>query len=308
VFAQLQEDPGYRGKELVVVEVAQGGYKQPQSLLALAYLLFLGGKLDVLLLIDGFNEVVLPPVDNVPHGVFPFFPRNWAYRVADLNLATETRALVGELAFLARRRATHARLLLESPLRHSRTVLLLWLLSDRWLAAQLSDRRMELQSRPVRDRLEYLVTGPRWPISDEATLRRDLVAAWKEGSLQMRALCESHGIRFYHFLQPNQHVPGSKPMSAEERAVAVRPDHPYVRYAEAGYPLLRAAGEELRASGVRFHDLTGVFSGVREPLYVDDCCHFGERGNELLAGAIAEAIREDSREGSDPPRPPTGPR
>jgi hypothetical protein len=87
-FAQLGDLPEFRGKRLVVATLAQDGYKQPQSLFALSYFLSLGGKLDALLLIDGFNEVVLGPVENVPQGVFPFFPRAWAQRVADLNLAT----------------------------------------------------------------------------------------------------------------------------------------------------------------------------------------------------------------------------
>jgi hypothetical protein len=305
VFAQLGDLPEFRDKRLVVATLAQDGYKQPQSLFALAYFLSLGGKLDALLLIDGFNEVVLGPVENVPHGVFPFFPRGWAQRVADLNLATEMRALIGEVAFLARRRATHARAILESPLRHSRTVLLAWLASDRWLAAQLSQRRMELQGGPALEQLEYLATGPRWVAPDDASLHRDLVSVWKESSFQMRALCESYGIRFYHFLQPNQHVPGSKPMSSEERAVGVPLGHPYIRHVEVGYPLLREAGADLRASGVQFHDLTDVFSTVTEPVYVD-CCHFFERGNELLAEAIAEAIREDSEQ-SRAAGAPTGP-
>jgi hypothetical protein len=296
VFSQVQALPGFRGRQLVVVTLAAPGYKQPQSLIALAYLLALGGKLDVVLLIDGFNDVVLAPVENVPHQVFPFFPRSWGYRVADLNLATETRALIGQIAWIAGVRAGRAKALLGSPLRRSRTVWLAWFALDRWLASELAERRMALQSEPVREQLDYVATGPRWFTPNEASLYRDLVSTWQESSFQMRALCEAYGVRFYHFLQPNQHLPGSKPMGRDERAVAVTPGHPYIRHVEEAYPLLREAGEDLRRRGVRFHDLTQIFSNVSEPVYRDDCCHLGVRGNELLARAIAGAMLQDAGE------------
>jgi len=109
----------------------------------------------------------------------------------------------------------------------------------------------------------------------------------------MHALCEANGIRFFHFLQPNQYVAGSKPMEAGERMRAVNPANPYAHFASVGYPLLRGAGSELRSAGVNFHDLTLVFENVREPVYIDDCCHVGPRGDELIADAMAAAILGD---------------
>jgi hypothetical protein len=29
---------------------------------------------------------------------------------------------------------------------------------------------------------------------------------------------------------------------------------------------------------------------VQEPVYVDDCCHLNERGNQLLGAAVGRAI------------------
>jgi hypothetical protein len=37
----------------------------------------------------------------------------------------------------------------------------------------------------------------------------------------MRALCRGNGIPFFVFLQPNQYLPGRKPMGREEQAVAI---------------------------------------------------------------------------------------
>jgi len=144
VFDVLRALPEFQGKRLLAVNAAQDGYKQPQSLLALSYLLSLGAQFDVVILIDGFNEVALPPVNNASRGVFPFFPTNWWLRVARLEGAPRTRARIGEISYLGRLREEWAEWLRASPLRHSSTAFLAWVLWDRRLAARLSMARMEL--------------------------------------------------------------------------------------------------------------------------------------------------------------------
>ncbi len=54
--------------------------------------------------------------------------------------------------------------------------------------------------------------------------------------------------------------------------------------------MLRERGADLGAPGVRFRDLTMIFQPYDEPIYTDDCCHFGRRGNEIVARAIAQEI------------------
>jgi hypothetical protein len=98
------------------------------------------------------------------------------------------------------------------------------------------------------------------------------------------------GIEYYDFLQPNQYLPGSKPMSELERSLTVEPTYPAKTAVETGYPMLITAGRELAAQGVRFHDLTGIFAQITQPTYRDNCCHLNPTGNELLAVAMAKAI------------------
>jgi hypothetical protein len=74
----LKSEPSLAGKKLNVVVVALGGFKQPQQLIALSYLLALSAHYDVVINLDGFNEVALPYGDNLPFGVFPTFPRHWS--------------------------------------------------------------------------------------------------------------------------------------------------------------------------------------------------------------------------------------
>ena len=77
----LQENPEFAGKDLVFVNLAVSGYKQPQQLMTLNYMLVLGGQFDFIINIDGFNDVVLYEAENAARHVFPAFPRSWHVRV-----------------------------------------------------------------------------------------------------------------------------------------------------------------------------------------------------------------------------------
>ena len=105
---ELAKDTRFAHKELVFVNLALGGYKQPQQLMTLAYLLSLGAEFDLILNIDGFNEVALDEFENGAEKLFPAFPRGWRTRIAvsDTNLGLSRSKLLlldAERAGLARR-------------------------------------------------------------------------------------------------------------------------------------------------------------------------------------------------------------
>jgi hypothetical protein len=62
---------------------------------------------------------------------------------------------------------------------------------------------------------------------------------------------------------------------------------------EKGYPLLVKAGRELAAGGVKFYDARKVFAGIEEPRFIDQCCHFNQQGNRILAAWMAARIVQD---------------
>ncbi|MFP6606164.1 MAG: hypothetical protein VCC19_06285, partial [Myxococcota bacterium] len=92
--------PAFPGKRIEFVGLTLGGYKQPQQLMALAWMLSLGAHFDVVVNLDGFNEVVLPYAENDPLGIHPAYPRSWhLYQSGALDVAwtayvAETRGLL----------------------------------------------------------------------------------------------------------------------------------------------------------------------------------------------------------------------
>ena len=285
--AELQKHPSLRDRKIEYVRLALGGYKQPQQLLTLAYLLSLGAQFDLVVNIDGFNEIALAPLENVPAGVFPYFPRAWHF-IAGNALTRRQQILVGRSAAKTEDRRTLASGIRASGLRWSVTVQLAWRLRDRALAAEVNEIERALREADVGD--SFVATGPGVE-HDAANLHIHLAAHWRRSSVQLHRLCQENGIRYLHFLQPNQYVATSKPIGEVERRQAVDAESPYAVQVQAGYPRLLAEGRRLRATGVDFHDLTGIFRDHEEALYVDTCCHFNTRGQELLAQAIGAAVR-----------------
>ena len=137
----------------------------------------------------------------------------------------------------------------------------------------------------------YVAAGPPYEYASD-NLYRDLADGWARSSLQMHQVCEANGIEYFHFLQPNQYVPGSKPLHAEEKRLAWSENSLYRKAVERGYPLLIAKGRELRERGVAYTDLSPIFRDNDSFLYLDICCHLNIVGNQLLGERIGQVISQ----------------
>ena len=147
--------------------------------------------------------------------------------------------------------------------------------------------------------------GPRgWLTTEDAALGA-AARVWYRGSVALARLAKLAGADYYHFLQPNQYLPESKPLSPAELQSAYKPDGYFGAFIPQGYPLLTAFDRDLQKQGVNYFDLTGIFVARPETLYIDECCHLNDRGNELLAAEMVRrmepALRRLGQE--NPPQP-----
>jgi hypothetical protein len=282
-------------KKFIFISLALGGYKQPQQFFTLAYFLSLGSEFDLAINIDGFNDVILPVENNIPVNVFPYYPRSWSMRLP----SPQSELIRGEVAYLNQKRQEWRDRYLSTPLSRSRTVTLLWALYDRNLAEKVINRQ-QIVARIVPQTFmsgsTFVLNGPKFKYQDDAAMWTDLSDFWARGSRQMQLLAKANGIKYFHFLQPNQYLPGTKPMDETERArVLTSPN--YAKWVPVGYAYLKQAGQQLKEQGINFHDLTNIFATVNYPLYVDDCCHVSDRGSEILGQEIGKLMVEDLKAG-----------
>lgn len=288
----LRSLPGLGDKHMVIHTIALGGFKQPQQLMALNWFLSLGAGFDLVINLDGFNEAALPPAENVSAGTHPFFPRVWHNRVrVTRNVAL--LGIYGRIEHAKDTRARRAKRLNESPWRYSVLRNLVWKARDVRMASRIAEYEAQARSyRTANTHVRGLVaTGPPYDAGSGNAMFEDIAAQWARSSRQMHAVSDAHGIRYFHFLQPNQYHAGSKPLSEQERREAYIEGHPYRPGVLRAYPLLVRQGTELVRDGINFVDLSSVFAGNEQTLYVDACCHLGPEGYEIVIDAMVEAMR-----------------
>ncbi len=284
----LMEHPLFSNKDIVFIRLALGGYKQPQQVLLLSYLLTLGAEFDIIINIDGFNEVALPPSENLPKNVNPFYPRNWYMRVSDV-LEGEMRYTVERIHSLRKRRRLIAGIFNSFPLRYSISLNLVWSYINRMSTREIYENQLIL-SEYTAEESTYMITGPSFQYTDNNDLYSRLAEIWYNASIQLYRICSSNNIAYFHFLQPNQYTE-DKTLSPEEQKSAYDENHPYRTGVIQGYPFLRDNGKKLRDNNICFHDLTEIFSDIEDTIYIDACCHYNEIGNRIIAEEIASAVK-----------------
>ena len=281
---KLDADGRLGGRKVRSYRFCRAGYKQPQQLALLTYLLARGCRPDLVINIDGLNEVRIG-VHNAKVGVQPTWPSvaHWTKTsagqqptVVEVDRLLEIRALQQHtraiadraLAWDLDRSAVLGKLVLSRLTR----------LQEQWSAAQ--ERYVESAAETASSRWDR-------PLGVAPTTKNALaesVRCWVESSLMMSQLCGARGIRYLHLVQPTLHDPGSKPLTDVERAKGIG-NTGMDETVSKGYRLLRKGSAQLRRRGVDSVDLTRIFFGVQETLYYDRS-HFGRRGNEILADSI----------------------
>jgi hypothetical protein len=292
---ELGRDPRLAGRRVVVLNGAEASHKQPQQLNRLALLVSMGHHVDLVVDLNGFNEMAFG-VENGLAGRNPAWPTppSWGLIVAGVTTGSPERMdLMVELWCLRNEAHETLRNVLKHGLQRSCALGQLALGRLRSLSAkrlELQQRLAQLDSSAADARMRHQVGGPDFDSSLPALLDAS-ERVWTESSRSMRALCESRGIGYLHVLQPALFDEGAKPISAEEKKI-VNPSPAWLVGARVGLPRLRAAGAMLAAEGEHFLDASRIFEGRTETLYRDPI-HFTPEGSAMLRARIVERIRTD---------------
>lgn len=294
VAQHLGDAPPFDDQPLHVLSLATAGHKQPQQLHAVAHVLSLGHVPDLVLNLDGFNEVALGS-DNGTVGldVSQLSRGHWlglATRAAGSSEALERAARLLQLTDRMRALAQSAERL---GLFRSAVAGHHALFRIRRLRNSIAEQRaLYLDATGEAELPEYLV-GPR-PERFESVRRS--VRIWKDCSWTLDRLCKGLGIGYVHVLQPTLHDPGAKSATPEELRNGMLPEA-WLSGVVEGYPQLREAAKVLQEQGVCVFDASRAFADIDTTLYVDGC-HFDGDGYSLLATQLSEFLQVQVREGA----------
>ncbi len=283
-------DHGFN-KNVVLINLARGGYKQPQPLFYLQYALLSGFEFDAVLNIDGFNDLVLA-AKNIDNHINPIFPSGFHTGFLSKMLTSQKfdPHTVEQLSNYYSLYSNELRLLSfiqKPPFKYS---VFLNLLGELWTQRNLV-RIKQLEFDLANESQRTMTEEFRGPQFKQQGNKYEIVAKiWQQASKMLYAICKANNLVYIHVLQPNQYVKGSKPLSENEKKSAVAPNHPWGIAAREGYSYLVSTGNKLKNQGIPFYDLTMIFKESTEDIYVDVCCHFEHKGNAIMAKKIAEIV------------------
>ncbi|MCH2547494.1 MAG: hypothetical protein MK052_07785 [Alphaproteobacteria bacterium] len=251
---------------IVVDNAALGGGKQPQQLFKLQYLLMLGQRYDIVINLDGFNEIVLPMAENRALGNYAAYPRSYSRLVNSVGNAASAQCLPRANYY-----ADHTSWHPLSEVGH--------LIYIKWCHRNVEFEALS-SDNPLATASQY-----KSPASDTALVAEE-VAIWKQASLAIAKLAQVYDFSYVHIIQPNQYDKNSKPLSEEESAQFLANTH-YGEPVAAYYSQLNFKGWPTLPNTL-FIDARKVYSQHKETLYRDDCCHVNNRGIAILSEAIAQ--------------------
>lgn len=282
---RLRQSGSFTSRELVTLCFSHEGYKQPQQLLVLNYFLSIGQPFDLVINIDGFNEVALGRI-NDQYGWDVSMPSH-EHLDALINLVNEATLTPAKLESLARivkyrqqlngiaERSNRTRFAsFEFVLRHYYGFV-------RRRYEQERVRFDRLPSNPPANSAIHVT--PKIRERSGVAVYEDIAANWRTASVLMQQLLTARGAGYVHVLQPNQYY-STRLFAAAEKTIAFNAGSPFKEGAVLGYPFLEKALEPGALNAVH------IFDTAPEAVYVDDCCHYSVAGNRLLADFIAKAI------------------
>jgi len=288
-FAEaLQRVPEITGKKVVLLNFSQPGFRQPQQFTTLAYFLSIGQEFDLVLNIDGFNEVVTS-WKNWSDGAEPSFPADslwgaWGRQLEQQNVPVAQRGF-----HLANYHELSVRAAKD---REDSCVIALcyyWYkiegLFHGWRAGaeraslpETSEQRSQFPTKIVSE------------FPDPFDLYAYTANLWRRSSHGMAELAKIANARYIHVLQPNQWFEDAGPYTP------IKGDHIFewvIEPVNKGYRQLRAQSETLTSAGINFLDGSLLFKGVAErTVYVDDCCHYTPQGYRAIYEAVADNLKE----------------
>ncbi|GAG53415.1 unnamed protein product, partial [marine sediment metagenome] len=228
-----------------VLNFARGGFKQPQQAIVLAYFLLVGQRFDLVIDLDGFNDVALARM-NAQAGLDSSMPSIQHLRTLEL-LARGATDPVTMRHLLSVAESRERETALERSLSRARFAAH-YMLADLW-RQRVQHRRRALEAAPpvLEGSRQHLISMAS-PLAEEGDARaagdEKIISEWMRGSQLMGVLARWAGARYLHVLQPNQYA-SRRSFSAQERKIAFNDASPYREHAAALYPLLRERGATL---------------------------------------------------------------
>ncbi|MGF1492428.1 MAG: hypothetical protein ACFBSC_08235 [Microcoleaceae cyanobacterium] len=292
----IQKQPGFESKEVIILSFAVGGYKQPQQMLILNYLLSMGQEFDLVINLDGFNEVALNTLNNK----------------RQLALSMPSASHIEPLTSLANNSLSEKamRTLLKIKDNKQKIGNSLESLQHCWLAScyAINSLRTQVLVKDYRKNLQRFERQRLSPDDESGSIiyfytqndripdeefYQQAASYWGKTSMLMSQILAENDIPYLHVLQPNQYWQTERQFNEAEKEIAFSENSPYEKGVRIGYPFLLDEVKNLQQNQINILNAVNIFDQESEPVYTDNCCHYNPKGEEILSNFIAqEAVKQ----------------
>ncbi|MEG3989146.1 hypothetical protein QUA13_18660 [Microcoleus sp. S28C3] len=297
----IKQIPAFKDREFVILSFATGGYKQPQQLLILNYFLALGQELDMVVNIDGFNEVALSNLNNKNQVDLAMPSIQHILPLTNLaNNSLSTKAMKATIAIKENKARINQGL--ES-LQHCSLAACDALTSVYVQNLVNNYKRDVIKFEKARTKQQKDDSGSVIYINTNKSVLQDSVAFqemalnWAKSSIFMHKVLSASNVPYFHVLQPNQYYQTKRVFSEAEKQIAFNKDTPYAKAVQIGYPALFKKFPNLEKNNIDILNAVNVFDKTKEAVYVDSCCHYNQAGEVVFSNyvgrSILEALRKD---------------
>ena len=283
--------PELADRNIVLLNLSKEAYRQPQQLAVLQQLTLSGQKFNLLINIEGYNEIT----------------SGWANRTLGVDLSFPSANLLFEFARLTRSDGlgvSSAHMLTK---RDIQTRAFEQDLATAWLGLMALSKLVELSGKEsaATDDNAYSSAGNLLLIplgkanEDQAAFLDEFTQYWQTASALTRLVAEASGAIYLQVLQPNQYVETKRHFTVDELENAFVDGNAYDGLVNSAYIRIREALKRIEFPE-SYVDASFALDGIRETVYADNCCHMNNLGRDALSRFIARsaAARVQSRLGA----------
>lgn len=293
LIQKLKSLPQFENQEIIILNFANGGYKQPQQLLILSYFLSIGQEFDLVINIDGFNEISLSPLNNQAKLdlAMPSF-QHFQPLMSLVNTDLSAIIYLGEMMkakdnfYRANERLNRCNFALCYAINFFKMQYLSRAYHRRVM--DFDRQQIKKQSTATNTQKSLIALSKKSKVLEDKVVATKAVNNWVESSLMMSHLLSMRQIPYFHFIQPNQHYPTRRVFSSEEKRMMQ--DSPYRQAAQNGYPMLISKVERMQNYGINLFNAVKILDGTSETVYRDSCCHYNQLGQDILTDYVAQSI------------------
>lgn len=292
----LRQLPHLQHKEIIFLNFGGLGYKQPQQAIILNYFVSIGQDFDLVINLDGFNEIAFSILNN-QRGVEISLPCSQSVLplldIANEDLSSEQ--VESAMAILHDKDALKKSLVKANGSRFASSYILAVIQIkyyskmlghdlNEFSALGVTKRKEQEQSRSTNTNRVGLEPG-------DESIYNQAADTWANSSISMKNILSQRNTPYLHFIEPNQYYATARKFTDEEKRIAFNFKGGFAQSISQGYPILLSRLGGLRAAGVDVFSAVNVFDNIAASVYADECCHYNNAGNEALSQYVSVEIR-----------------